>query len=128
MYVQACESRNYGKNVVHAFINTRNPLVVSDENIKDVLKLAGTENPRMLSRIEDTLSEAVAGHEEEFTRNVNAAGYDGVAVPVTGGDAEETAAFSPNQIKSATDSAGMDSILFQTDGGRPIMKGWKQKN
>jgi hypothetical protein len=76
----------YGKNVMNVFLNIREPYYAADEDAKK------------LSELNDN------SESEEFTNELQGEGYDGVYY--NGNLNQEYVAFSPNQIKSATDNNG----------------------
>ncbi|MDR0713817.1 MAG: hypothetical protein LBF89_06125, partial [Bacteroidales bacterium] len=91
----------YGKNVIETFLNIRNPYYATGEDIN------------RLSELNDN-SESTG-----FTEELRRENYDGVYY--NGDLNQEIVAFSPNQIKSATDNNGnfdneSDDIRFQFIG------------
>lgn len=85
---------NYGYNMIEAFLNLRNPLVLNNSNAFDIKEPYYGEDYRW------SKSES-----ERFTEWVKENGYDGVHYDYDGIH-DEMVAFEPNQIKSATDNVG----------------------
>ncbi|MEE0969940.1 MAG: LPD38 domain-containing protein [Clostridia bacterium] len=85
---------NYGYNMIEAFLNLKNPLVLNNSNAFDV------KEPFYGKDYKWGKSES-----EKFTEWIKENGYDGVHYDYDGKH-DEMVAFEPNQIKSATDNVG----------------------
>jgi hypothetical protein len=91
----------YGENVMETFLNIRNPYYATDEDIE------------RLSELNDNQASI------DFTEELKGEGYDGVYY--NGNLNQEAVAFSPSQIKSATENNGnfdevSDDIRYQFIG------------
>lgn len=85
---------NYGYNMIEAFLNLKNPLVLNNSNAFDIKEPFYGEDYRWAK-----------SESERFTEWVKENGYDGVHYDYDG-EHDEMVAFEPNQIKSATDNVG----------------------
>lgn len=109
--------------VLNTYLNIRNPFVWSDNKNIEVAKNLGFPK----DRIRDNKLLPITDNEKilKFTKELKDAGYDGVIYNYPksysgfgDNNVNETVAFYPNQIKSATDNSGdfdasNPSILFQ---------------
>ncbi|MDR1883064.1 MAG: hypothetical protein LBR26_09850 [Prevotella sp.] len=92
----------YGKNVMETFLNVRDPYYAVNEDQERLMELNDNSES------------------EEFTNNLKEEGFDGVFF--NGNLNQEWVAFSPSQIKSATDNNGnfderSDDIRFHLEAG-----------
>ena len=85
---------NYGQNMIEAFLNIKNPLVLNSYNAFDIKEPFYGENYKWGKK-----------QSEKFTEWVKENGHDGVHYDYDGKH-DEMIAFEPNQIKSATDNVG----------------------
>jgi len=95
-------SEGYGRNVSSLFLDIRNPLRLSDFRSADEIAAAIDAEPDAFRMAAEGWP--VPSHFPGFASYAKAAGYDGIVVDY--GDQQELVAFSPEQVKSATDNSG----------------------
>lgn len=99
------EASKYGPNVFGVYLNLKNPLFNTQEDLAQFAEDIGFPEGEEISIVDDLTEDGLEG--AEFTRMLVERGYDGViASEDMLGDNIEIVAFNPNQIKSATDNAG----------------------
>ena len=95
--------------IIPAFLNIRNPYIVEDHDIDELSVLLGGISDEELQLNRDyrpylQVKLLTAKREDLFSDNLQKAGYDGVMTREY--QPAQIVAFSPNQIKSATDNNG----------------------
>ncbi|MDE6493061.1 MAG: hypothetical protein K2L50_00565 [Bacteroidales bacterium] len=108
-YVKNVFAAGVNGNVMPVFLNIRNPYVVEDHDIHELSKFLGGISEKdidLFKRYDPTTQIKVlsAKKEDILTENLKKAGYDGVKTKDY--DPAQLVAFSPTQIKSATDNVG----------------------